>query len=135
LTWNVTTKEDIVLDEGVVYAAIVKELKKVDTKFGERVLWSFAPTEYEDVTVPGFTSLSPSNKSKAAQWSRVILNIPKEQKTVNWGPEELEGKPCRVYVEVSEDSDGFERNIVAKVLPAKETKAEDPDADFSSIPF
>jgi hypothetical protein len=130
LTWNVTTKEDIVLDEGI-YAAVVKELKKVETKFGERVLWSFAPAEREDdVTVPGFTSLSPSNKSKAAQWARVVLNIPQDQKTVNWGPEELEGKPCRIYVEVSEDSDGFERNIVAKVLPHKED-----EADFADIPF
>jgi hypothetical protein len=129
LTWNVTTKEDIVLDEGI-YAAVVKELKKVETKFGERVLWSFAPAEHVDVTVPGFTSLSPSNKAKAAQWARVILNIPQDQKTVNWGPEELEGKPCRIYVEVSEDSDSFERNIVAKVLPPKED-----EADFADIPF
>jgi hypothetical protein len=129
LAWNVTTKEDIVLDEGI-YAAVVKELKKVETKFGERVLWSFAPAEHEDITVPGFTSLSPSNKSKAAQWARVVLNIPQDQKTVNWGPEELEGKPCRIYVEVSEDSDGFERNIVAKVLPHKEDEAAFADISF-----
>jgi hypothetical protein len=128
LSWDVTTREDIVLEDGI-YEAVVSELKKVDTQFGERVLWLFHPNGYdEDVRVPGFTSLSPSNKAKAAKWSRIILNIPKDQTTVNWGPNILEGKPCRIYVEVSEDADGFERNIVSKLLPASKATKKRPKA-------
>ena len=64
-----------------------------------------------------FSSLSPSLKSKGARWARAILGIVEDN--FNWGPEELKGKPCTITVDMSEDADGYERNIVEKVKPPR----------------
>lgn len=115
MSWSVTTEKDKVLTEAP-YQAIVADLEKVDTPFGQRIMWKFY-VPAEDVTVVGFSSLSPNPKSKGAKWARAILGIKEE--TFKWGPEELKGKPCTIVVDVSEDADGYERNIVEKVKPSR----------------
>jgi hypothetical protein len=99
--------------------------------FTERVLWSFEVPS-ENTSVVGFTSLIPSNKAKAAHWARAILNT--EAKSVNWGPAELEGRKCRIYVEESKDSEGFDRNVVTRVMTAKAQGQSEEDLD-DDIPF
>jgi hypothetical protein len=115
VSWSVTTEKDRILPEGN-YQAIVADLEKIDTTFGERIMWKFH-VPAEDVTVVGFSSLSASLKSKGARWARAILGIVEDK--FNWGPEELKGKPCTIKVDVSEDADGYERNIVEKVKPPR----------------
>ncbi len=135
MSWSVTTEKDKVLTEGT-YAAVVDDLEKIETAFGERIMWKFYVPD-DDVTVVGFSSLSPSLKSKGAKWARAVLGI--KEDTFNWGPEELKGKPCTITVDVSEDADGYERNVVEKVKPPRkdaEPKAEAAEeADFDSSPF
>ncbi len=134
MSWSVTTQEDKVLPEGI-YDAIIKKLEKTETKFGERVLWSFYVPD-ENTSVVGFASLSPSNRAKGAKWARKVLQT--QEKNINWGPEELEDKPCRVYVEVSEDAEGFERNIVTKVLSpnwSEDNQDGQDEEDFDDVPF
>jgi hypothetical protein len=115
VSWSVTTEKDRVLPEGT-YRAIVGDLEKIDTSFGERIMWKFH-VPAEDVTVVGFSSLSASLKSKGARWARAILGIVEDK--FNWGPEELKGRPCTITVDVTEDAEGYERNIVEKVKPPR----------------
>jgi hypothetical protein len=132
VSWSVTTEKDRILPEGT-YRAIVADLEKIDTSFGERIMWKF-DVPAEDVTVVGFSSLSASLKSKGARWARAILGIVEDR--FNWGPEELKGMPCTITVDVSEDADGYGRNIVEKVKPPRgEVKepsgnGEDDKPDF-----
>ena len=105
-------------------------------------MWKFY-VPAEDTVVVGFSSLSASLKSKGAKWAKAILEI--DAAKFNWGPDELKGKPCRVYVGISEDKDGDERNVVEKVKPRPPHEAEgkpngNPDApdgkaDFENLPF
>ena len=131
MSWSVTTEKDRVLPEGT-YQAIVTDLEKIDTAFGERIMWKFH-VPAEDITVVGFSSLSPSLKSKGARWARAILGI--EEDKFNWGPEELKGKPCTITIDVSEDADGYERNIVEKVKPPRGEVKGRPEDDEDEPDF
>src|SRR5215217_1631739 len=119
MSWQVSAEQDPILPEGL-YETVVQDLEKIETAFGQRVMWSFHIPN-EDATVPGFSSLSPSLKAKGAQWARAILGT--DDRSFTWGPEELKGKPCLVYVEISADADGNERNLVTKVLPSRKRQA------------
>jgi hypothetical protein len=109
---------DEVLKEGD-YKAVVENLEQKDTKFGERLMWTFLTDK--GVEVVGFTSTSPSSRANAYQWAVAIAGQidPKN----GWGPENVIGGECIVVLETAEDAQGFEKNKVVKVKPLQKGEA------------
>jgi hypothetical protein len=142
-SWSITAEKDPVLPEDW-YQAVVEDLEKIETQlYGERIMWKFYIPAKDSIVV-GFCSLSASLKSKGAKWAKTILGI--DAAKFNWGPDELKGKPCTVYIGVSEDKDGNERNIVEKVRPPRSSHgaegrpngdpgATDAEESFKDLPF
>jgi len=106
---------DKVYEEGA-YRTILDNVEPKDTKFGERLMWTFRLPE-ENAEVVGFTSMSPSTKANAYRWAEAIMGHidPK----VGWGPEDVIGGECIVVLEITEDAQGVPKNKVVKVKPAK----------------
>jgi hypothetical protein len=124
-------KVDRVLEEDT-YEAVLDNVEEKDTKFGERLMWTFRIPSEDDATVVGFTSMSPSTKAHAYTWAAALMGSigPK----IGWGPEDVIGGKCRVSLGIYEDAQGVEKNKVEKVLRSKD-KAEDPEEDFDELPF
>jgi hypothetical protein len=129
-------KVDVVLEEGA-YQAVLENVEEKDTKFGERLMWTFNLPE-ENVQVVGFTSMSPSTKANAYRWAEAVMG--QIDPKVGWGPEDVIGGECVVVLEVTEDAQGVEKNKVVKVKPPKNggvraKSGESTDSpDFSRIP-
>lgn len=131
MTFHMDVKIEKVLEEGV-YDAILENVVDKETKNGERLMWTFRIPDEDDAEVIGRSSLSPSTKAKAYQWAAALMG--EIDPKAGWGPEDVIGNPCRVVLSVYEDSQGFEKNGVDKVLKPKgrASKADDPSApDFS----
>src|ERR671910_701937 len=111
-------KVEKVLEDGA-YDAKLTNVEQKETKFGDRLMWTFE-VEGENTEVVGFTSMSPSTKAKAYQWAAAIAREidPKS----GWGPEDLIGGECVVVLEVTEDAQGSEKNKVMKVKPPRRNK-------------
>src|SRR5215217_6287990 len=123
-------REVKVLEDGV-YPAQLANVEQKETKFGERLMWTFEISA-ENTEVVGFTSMSPSTKAKAFQWAAAIMGgiDPK----IGWGSEDVIGGDCTVVLEVAEDAQGTEKNKVVKVKsPRKKTAVAghrgDPEGD------
>jgi hypothetical protein len=114
MSFHMNVRVDQVLEEGS-YRAILDNVEPKDTKFGERLMWSFRLPD-ENAEVVGFTSMSPSTKANAYQWSEAIMGDidPK----VGWGPEDVISGECVVVLEITEDAQGVQKNKVVKVKPA-----------------
>src|SRR5215208_3178567 len=108
-------KVEKVLEDGAYNAKLVN-LEQKETKFGDRLMWTFEIAQ-ESTEVVGFTSMSPSTKAKAYQWASAIMG--EIDPKLGWGPEELIGGECLVVLEVAEDAQGTERNKVVKVKPRR----------------
>jgi hypothetical protein len=65
LSFRMDVKVDKVLEDGAYDAKLVNVEQK-ETKFGDRLMWTFEVAG-EDAEVVGFTSTSPSTKAKAYQ--------------------------------------------------------------------
>ena len=115
-------KVEKVLEDGAYDAKLVNVEQK-ETKFGDRLMWTFQ-VDGENTEVVGFTSMSPSTKAKAYQWAAAIAG--EIDPKLGWGPEDLIGGECVVVLEAAEDAQGTEKNKVVKVkLPKKgKTAAE-----------
>jgi hypothetical protein len=131
-------KVEKVLEDGA-YDAKLTNVEEKGTKFGDRLMWTFA-VEGENTEVVGFTSMSPSTKAKAYQWALAIAGDidPK----LGWGPEDLIGGKCVVVLEAAEDTQSIEENKVVKVKPprkdkpaASEREAEGSGGDLVQIPL
>jgi hypothetical protein len=131
-------KVEKILKDGAYDARLVNVEQK-ETKFGERLMWTFEVAE-ENTEVVGFTSMSPSTKAKAYQWAVAIAGEidPKS----GWGPEDLIGGECVVVLEAAEDAQGTEKNRVAKVKPPRknrlatsESEADGSDGELVQIRF
>lgn len=151
-SWSVSGFVPEILEPGT-YDATVVALKKRPSSFGdEYVQWIFQPDGYsEDAQPAGSTSLAAGATSKGMEWSRRILgksnatdmkwgrDLKDRRPVVNWGPEELEGKPCRIVVEKNwDENEERHRNRVVNVLPpsAAESSLEKEEAEeFDSAPF
>src|SRR5215204_2100194 len=129
-----------VLEDGAYDAKLVIVEQK-ETKFGNRLMWTFG-VNGENTEVVGFTSMSPSTKAKAYQWAVAIAGEidPKS----GWGPEDLIGGVCIVVLEAAEDAQGAAKNKVVKVKPPRKDKtmaggpvgeSEDPEGDVVQIPL
>jgi hypothetical protein len=118
LSFRMDVKVEKVLEDGT-YGARLMNVEQKETKFGERLMWTFAVAG-ENTEVVGFTSMSPSTKAKAYQWAVAIAGEidPKS----GWGPEDLIGGECVVVLEAAEDAQGNEKNKVVKVKPPKKGK-------------
>ena len=145
--------------EAGTYPAQLVKMASGQGAFDPYARWTFHPDGFpEDVEVSGFTTLSPGRTAKGMEWARRILgkstatddkygrDIKDKRPTVNWGEDELKGKPCRIVVEKIWD-EGYEeyKNKVINVLPPEtssstngsneDPRATDSDEDFDDIPF
>jgi hypothetical protein len=121
LSFRMDVKVEKVLEDGV-YDAKLMNVEQKETKFGERLMWTFE-VDGEGVEVVGWTSMSPSTKAYAYQWASAIGGVidPK----LGWGPEDVIGGECVVVLEAAEDAQGSEKNKVTRVKPPRKNK---PDA-------
>ena len=71
MSFRMDVKVEKRLEEGVYHARLVNVEQK-ETKFGERLMWTFEVGR-ESTQVVGFTSMSPSTKAKAYQWAAAIM--------------------------------------------------------------
>jgi hypothetical protein len=129
MSFRMDVKVEKVLEEDT-YEAILDNIEQKETKFGERLMWTFCIPGEDDATVVGFTSMSPSTKAHAYTWAAAIMGDI-DPKT-GWGPEDVIGGKCRVSLGTYEDAQGIEKNKVEKVL---KTRAGDGEEEFSDIPF
>jgi hypothetical protein len=122
-------KVEKVLEDGAYEAALVNVEQK-ETKFGDRLMWTFEVAE-ENTEVVGFTSMSPSTKAKAYLWAAAIAG--EIDSKLGWGPEDVIGGECIVVLEAAEDAQGTEKNRVVKVKPPRlnKTAASNSGADGS----
>jgi len=119
MIYNCSIKVEKVLEDGAYDAKLVSVEQK-ETKFGDRLMWTFAVAE-ENTEVIGFTSMSPSTKAKAYQWAVAIAG--EIDPKLGWGPEDVIGGACVVVLETAEDAQGTEKNRVVKVRPPRKGKA------------
>ena len=129
MSFRMDVKVEKVLEDGVYDAKLVNVEQK-DTKFGDRLMWTFAVAG-ENTEVVGFTSMSPSTKAKAYQWASAIAG--EINPKLGWGPEDLIGGECVVVFEAAEDAQGIEKNKVVRVKPLRKDKlaASEREADSS----
>jgi hypothetical protein len=130
LGFRMDVKVEKVLEDGAYDARLVNVEQK-ETKFGDRLMWTFE-VDGENTDVVGFTSMSPSTKAKAYQWASAIAG--EIDPKLGWGPEDLVGGECVVVLEASEDAQGTEKNKVVKVKPSRKDKinAAEPEKDSQS---
>ena len=131
-------KVEKVLEDGAYDAKLVNVEQK-ETKFGNRLMWTFE-VDGEGADVVGFTSMSPSTKAKTYQWAAAIVG--ELDPKVGWGPEDLIGGECVVVLEAAEDAQGTEKNKVVKVKPPRKNKtaasekdSREPEGDLAQIPL
>jgi hypothetical protein len=138
LSFRMDVKVEKVLEDGA-YDAKLTNVEQKETKFGDRLMWTFEVAE-EDTEVVGFTSMSPSTKAKAYQWASAIAG--EIDPKLGWGSEDLIGGECVVVLEAAEDAQGTEKNKVAKVKPPRKKKpgvsereADSSGGDLVQIPL
>ena len=131
-------KVEKVLEDGS-YEATLVNLEQKETKFGDRLMWTFEVVE-ENTEVVGFTSMSPSTKAKAYQWAAAIAD--EIDPKLGWGPEDLIGGECVVVLEAAEDAQGTEKNKVVRVksprlnkTAASKSEADGSEGDLAQIPL
>ena len=138
MSFRMDVRVEKVLEDGT-YDAKLTNVEQKETKFGDRLMWSFEVAE-ENTEVVGFTSMSPSTKAKAYQWALAIVG--EIDPKLGWGPEDLIGGECIVVLEAAEDAQGSEKNKVARVKPPRRNKpaafereAESSGGDLVQIPL
>jgi hypothetical protein len=127
--------------EAGTYPATVVDIKGMNGVRGPYAMWLFQPDGFsEDAQPAGFSSISAGRTSKGMEWARRILgksdatdmlygkDIKDKRPVVDWGAEELSGKPCRIVVEKNydEDEEAY-RNLVTNVLPVADSDGADVD--------
>jgi hypothetical protein len=122
-------KVDRVLDDGT-YEAVLDNVEQKDTKYGERLMWTFRIPAEDDTTVVGFTSMSPSSKAHAYTWASAIMD--RIDPKIGWGPEDVIGGKCRVSLGTYVDAQGVEKNKVEQVLKTADVVVEE---DFEDLPY
>jgi hypothetical protein len=115
MSFHMDVRVDKVFEEGA-YWAVLEDVEEKETKFGERLMWTFRLLD-ENGEVVGFTSMSPSTKANAYRWAEAIMGHIDPKK--GWGPEDVIGGECIVVLEITEDAQGVQKNKVVKVKPAE----------------
>ena len=122
---------DEILDEGP-YPAVLENVEEKETKFGQRLMWSFRILG-KNVEVVGFTSMSPSTRGHAYRWAKVLMGEIDPQ--VGWGPKDVIGRECVVVLKVAEDAQGYEKNKVVDAQPLDKRDGTTDDSSFEDAPF
>ena len=140
MSFRMDVKVEKVLEDGAYDAKLVNVEQK-QTKFGERLMWTFQ-VDGENTEVVGFTSMSPSTKANAYQWAVAIAG--EIDPKLGWGPEDLISGECVVVLEAAVDAQGSEKNKVVKVKPPRKDRSgtanptresTDPEGDVVQIPL
>ena len=140
MSFRMDVKVEKVLEDGAYDAKLI-DVEQKETKFGERLMWTFEVAE-ENTEVIGFTSMSPSTKANAYQWAVAIAG--EIDPKLGWGPEDLIGGEGVVVLEAAEDAQGTEKNKVVKVVPPRkgrgqtvdpEEESQGPEGDLVKIPL
>ena len=137
MSFRMNVRIDEVFDEGA-YRAVLENVEEKDTKFGERLMWTFRLLD-KNAEVVGFTSMSPSTKANAYLWAAAIMG--EIDPKAGWGPEDVIGGECVVVLEVAEDANGQQKNKVVRVKPPRKDRVRpndgaDPDeAGFGETPL
>jgi hypothetical protein len=140
LSFRMDVKVEKVLEDGAYEAKLI-DVEQKETKFGDRLIWTFEVAE-ENIEVVGFTSMNPSTKAKAYQWAAAVAG--EIDPKLGWGPEDLIGGECVVVLEVAEDAQGTEKNKVVKVESQRKSKtlsdgpargSDDLEGDVIQIPL
>jgi hypothetical protein len=124
VSFRMDVKVEKVLEHGAYDAKLVNVEPK-ETKFGERLMWTFEAAG-EGTEVVGFTSMSPSMKANTYQWAVAIMG--EIDPKLGWGPEDVIGGECVVVLEVAEDAQGTKKNKVVRVKPPRKAKTADVDS-------
>jgi hypothetical protein len=138
MSFRMDVKMEKVLEDGAYDAKLV-DVEQKETKFGDRLMWTFE-IDGENTEVVGFTSMSPRTKAKAYQWASAIAG--EIDPKLGWGPEDLIGGECVVVLEAAEDAQGTEKNKVVRVKPprsnkpaASKSEAESSGGDLVKMPL
>ena len=115
MSFRMDVKVEKVLEDGA-YDAKLMNVEQKETKFGERLMWTFE-VHGEGVEVVGWTSMSPSTRAYAYQWASAIGG--EIDPKLGWGPEDVIGGECVVVLEAAEDAQGTKKNKVVKVKPPR----------------
>jgi hypothetical protein len=131
VSFRMNIRVEKVLEDGAYDAKLVNVEQK-ETKFGDRLMWTFRVGE-ENIEVVGFTSMSPSTKAKAYMWAAAVMG--EIDPKLGWGPEDVIGGECIVVLEAAEDAQGTEKNKVVKVKPPRKdkTSAAKPEKSFKLL--
>ena len=137
MSFRMNVRIDEVLEEGS-YRAVLENLEEKETKFGERLMWTFRLLD-QNAEVVGFTSMSPSTKANPYRWSKAIMG--QIDPKLGWGSEDVIGGECIMVLEVSEDARGERKNKVVQVRPFKPAEAsvgsggspDSPDIDRIAV--
>jgi hypothetical protein len=113
MSFHMDVRVDKVFEEGA-YWAVLEDVEEKETKFGERLMWTFRLLD-ENGEVVGFTSMSQSTKANAYRWAEAIMGA--IDPTRGWGPEHVIGGECVVVLKITEDAQGVQKNKVVKVKP------------------
>jgi hypothetical protein len=70
VSFRMDVKAEKVLEDGA-YDAKLTNVEQKETKFGNRLMWTFQ-VDGENAEVVEFTSMSPSTKANAYQWAVAI---------------------------------------------------------------
>jgi hypothetical protein len=132
MSFRMDVKVDRVLEDGT-YDAVLDNVVDKETKYGERLMWTFRIPSEDDATVVGFTSMSPSTKAHAYSWAAAIMG--EIDARIGWGPDDVIGGTCRVSLGTYEDAQGVEKNKVEKVFKAKPKSEDGEEDEFNDIPF
>ncbi len=119
MSFRMNVRVEKVLEDGAYDAKLVNVEQK-ETKFGDRLMWTFEVAG-ENTEVVGFTSTSYSTKANAYSWAKAIMG--EIDPKLGWGPEDVIGGECIVLLEVAEDAQGLKKNKVVKVKPLKDGEA------------
>ena len=115
MSFHMDVRIEKVFGEGP-YRAVLVNVEEKETKYGERLMWTFVLLD-ENAEVVGFTSMSPSTNANAYQWAAAIAG--EIDPKVGWGPEDVVGGECVVVLEAAEDANGQAKNKVVRVKPPK----------------
>jgi hypothetical protein len=134
MSFRMNVRVDEIVEDGD-YEAVLDHIDQITATFqgeeSERLKWVFRIPDKHDAEIVGFTSMSPSTRAKPYQWAEVLMG--EINPKIGWGPDDVEGKRCRIFVGTTKDAQGDEKNRVEKVLKSRISDNEPEAPDFKRL--
>ncbi len=112
--FRIGVDNDQPLEDGS-YKATLVGIEQRDTRYGaDRLMWRFR-VEDQNTEIVGWTSRSPSKKSKGYQWATTCN--PAVASQWSWGASDVVGSRCVLVVKIVEGEDGQIKNKILEVKP------------------